>query len=234
MTPRSTFGPVVLLGLAASGLAAVAGHHALLEVPDALLKASGPAAFATQDQRGVDVPLAGALALVALACWGVLLVTRGRVRRVVALIATLAAAGVLVAAVFGGFVDVASAEADLGARISPTGQSVPLDRTIWLWLTVLTAAVSLVAGAAAVRFSPQWPEMGSQYDAPTGGSAATPATSPAADPGSLSNLDLWKSLDEGADPTDTGADSGADTGADSGADTGVDSGTDSSSGASAD
>ena len=47
------------------------------------------------------VPLAGALALVALAAWGVLLVTRGRVRRVMAALAALASLGVLVAVVVG-------------------------------------------------------------------------------------------------------------------------------------
>ena len=39
------------------------------------------------------VPLAGALALVLLACWGVLLVTRARIRRVVAGLALLVAVG---------------------------------------------------------------------------------------------------------------------------------------------
>jgi hypothetical protein len=42
---------------------------------------------------------------------------------------------------------------------------------------------------------PAWPEMGSRYDAP---GAAEQETAP---PEERSSLDLWRSLDEGQDPT---------------------------------
>src|SRR5262245_1119033 len=90
---RSTFGPVVLLGLAAAVLTAVAGDRAAAEVSG---RGSSIARtdFVTYDAH---MPVVTALGLVALACWGVILVTRGRVRRAVAALGALAGAGALVA-----------------------------------------------------------------------------------------------------------------------------------------
>src|SRR4051812_39678214 len=91
---RRTFGPVVLLGLAGGTLAAVAGEKPAVS-------GSGAAARAISGRLvsfDAHMPLVTALALVVLACWGVVLVTRGRVRRGVAVLSTLAAAGALVAA----------------------------------------------------------------------------------------------------------------------------------------
>ena len=197
---RRTFGPVVLLGLAASGFAAVAGHRAMLRIPTDHLKAIGAAAYTGDEFNRVEFPLAGALALVALACWGVLLVTRGVVRRVVAGLATVAAAGMLAVVVLGGFVQNDDAAADLGSRLGLGGATVPVERTGWFWVALVTSVVALAAAAAALRFVGSWPEMGSRYDAPTG---STPtATAVEAEPEEQSNLDLWKSLDEGTDPTE--------------------------------
>jgi uncharacterized membrane protein (TIGR02234 family) len=197
---RRTFGPTVLLGLAGSGFAAVAGHKEMLAVPQETITAAGGLALDAQ-QRSVQFPLAGALALVALAAWGVLLVTRGVVRRVVAVLALLAAAGVGVVTVVGGFVQDDSLATDLVARIGLNSAAVEVERTPWLWVAVLTSLVAVLAAGAAVRLVPDWPEMGSRYDAPTG---ARDTSAPAADdPAERSNLDLWKSLDEGSDPTDS-------------------------------
>jgi uncharacterized membrane protein (TIGR02234 family) len=202
---RRTFGPVVLLGLAASGAVAVAGHRAMLEVSAKYLQTAGLTGFAGQDTSRVQFPLAGALALVALACWGVLLVTRGVVRRVVAVLSGVAAAGMLAVAVLGGFVQNDDAAADMSTRLGLGGAPVPLDRTAWLWIALAGSLLALVASVAAVRFVGSWPEMGARYDAPTvGGSAAGTRPSAAAaakEPEEQSNLDLWKSLDEGDDPT---------------------------------
>lgn len=195
---RRTFGPTVLLGLAGSGFAAVAGHRALLVVPDEFLKTAGLVGFTGQDDSVVEFPLAGALALVALACWGVLLVTRGVVRRVVAGLAALAAAGILVVVVVGGFVQDDDAAADLGTRLGLGGATVPLERSPWLWVCLASAFLALVAAVVAVRSVGSWPEMGTRYDAP--GTDHAPVAS---DPEDQTNIDLWKSLDEGTDPTDS-------------------------------
>lgn len=195
---RRTFGPTVLLGLAGSGFAAVAGHKQMLTVPESTLTAAGGLARTVED-RSVQFPLAGALALVALAAWGVLLVTRGVVRRVVAGLALLAAAGIGVVVVVGGFVQDDQASSDLAVRLGLNGAAIDTERTPWLWISLASALVALVAAAVAVRMVPAWPEMGTRYDAPTGAGAAP--ESPGADPADRSNLDLWKSLDEGSDPT---------------------------------
>ena len=193
---RRTFGPAVLLGLAGSGFAAVAGHRAMLAVPEEFLKTAGLVGFSGQDTSLVEFPLAGALALVTLACWGVLLVTRGVVRRIVAVIAALASAGILAVVVIGGFVQDDDAAADLGTRLGLGGATVPLERSPWLWITLATALVALFAATVAVRYVGSWPEMGTRYDAP--GTDHAPV---ATEPEEQTNIDLWKSLDEGTDPT---------------------------------
>lgn len=202
LEPRRTFGPVVLLGLAGSGFAAIAGHREMLTVPAETLTAVGGIALGVED-RSVEFPLAGALALVALACWGVLLVTRGIVRRLVAVLAGIAAAGVLAVIVVGGFVQDDDAASDLLSRLGLNSSAADVERTPWLWVSLVSALVALVAASAAVTWVRQWPEMGSRYDAPTGsGGAAGPADGEPTAVAEQSNLDLWKSLDEGTDPTD--------------------------------
>jgi uncharacterized membrane protein (TIGR02234 family) len=186
---RRTFGPVVLLGLAAGGLTAVAGSQQVVDGEGSARTASSSLHLTFQG----DLPLVTALGLVVLACWGVLLVTRGRVRRAVAALGAVAAAGALVAAL-AAYPQVTD---DLRAELAQIGITDPdLHHTPWYWLAVAGAAVSVVAGVLAVRWAPQWPEMGSRYDAPT--VPAAPALAPAEE---QSNLDLWKALDEGRDPT---------------------------------
>jgi hypothetical protein len=57
------------------------------------------------------------------------------------------------------------------------------------------AVLALLASVLAVAWLPDWPEMGSRYDAP---GAAPP---PTPDPEDQSSLELWKAMDEGRDPT---------------------------------
>jgi uncharacterized membrane protein (TIGR02234 family) len=134
---------------------------------------------------------------VALACWGVLLVTRGLVRRATAALAALAAAGLL-ATVVVGFAGVQDQVLDAMRESGATSDTLGTRLTGWYWAAGTAAVVLLVAAVLAVAWCPAWPEMGSRYDAP--GSAPD---EPAGDvpPEEQSNLDLWKSLDEGRDPT---------------------------------
>jgi uncharacterized membrane protein (TIGR02234 family) len=195
----------VLLGLAASGGASLAGHKGMLALPEDFLASAGLLSLQGRDGTIVEFPLAGALGLVALACWGVLLVTRGVVRRVVAALAALAALGVLAVVVIGGFLQVDDAAADLSTRLGASSFSdLPLERTGWFWVALVAALAGALAGGAAVRFVGGWPEMGTRYDAPTGGAGPAPGggAGPSKEPEEQSNLDLWKSLDEGTDPTE--------------------------------
>lgn len=185
--PRRTFGPVVLVGLAAGALAAIAGDK-----PSAAADGAGAgAALVTYDAH---LPVVTALGLVVLACWGVVLVTRGRVRRAVAGLGLLAAVGA-VAGVVAGFSQVPDRLREELTQVGVTGADV--GHTAWFWVAGAGALLSVLATAAAVAWVPGWPQMGSRYDAP----GAAPAT-PAAPPEEQTSLDLWKAIDEGRDPTD--------------------------------
>lgn len=189
--PRRTFAPVLLLGAAAGTLAAVAGNKPWV------VDASGDTRL---DPLGLvaeagEMPLAAALSLVVLACWGVVLVTRRRVRRAVAALGLLAALG-LAATVVVGWVTLDDQVLEL-LRAQPTGgDGAEVATTGWFWAAAVGAVLSVVATAAAVRLVPHWPEMGDRYDAPgtADGAVGVP-------PDEATNLDLWKAMDEGHDPT---------------------------------
>ncbi len=187
--PRKTFGPVLLVGIASGILAAVASNRAW--VVDAAGSAHSSDPLGVVADAG-EMPLAAALSLVVLACWGVLLVTRRTVRRVVAVLGLLAAAG-LVATVVVGWTTLPDAVTDAIAEQRGSGDAVATDTTAWFWAAAVGALVSLVATALAARWVPHWPEMGSRYDAP--GADRPP------EPEDASSLDLWKAMDEGRDPT---------------------------------
>lgn len=176
-------------GVAAGALTAVAAARPWVTAPD--LPADP---FDTVAGAG-EMPLASALSLVLLACWGVVLFTRGGVRRATAGLGLLAAAGVAVTVAVGRATlpdDVAAAATELG----PGAGGAATATTVWWWAAALGALGSVAATAAAVAWSPAWPEMGSRYDAP--GAGADTGDVP---PEERSPLDLWKSLDEGRDPT---------------------------------
>ncbi|WP_435741509.1 Trp biosynthesis-associated membrane protein [Nocardioides sp. SYSU DS0663] len=183
---RRAFGPVVLAGLAGGTLAAVGGTRpwAVAQGGDHAVAAS----YALTDAG--EMPSATAAALVVLACWGVVLVSRGRVRRAVAVLGAVAAAGVVAAVVIGWST---TAEAVRGSDLALAG-AAGVGHTGWFWASAAGAVLALVAGVSAVLLVPQWPEMGSRYDGPAAGRAPV-------EPGEASNLELWRAMDDGHDPT---------------------------------
>jgi uncharacterized membrane protein (TIGR02234 family) len=196
---RRTFGPVVLVGLASGVLAAVSGNK-VWAVPDAShLSGTGQilgVASGTSAEAAARMPLATALALVVLASWGVLLVTRGRFRRVISVVGVLAALGTL-ATVVVGFV---ATPRHLRSELEKFGiADAAVHHTGWFWAALVSALLTSAAAVLAVRWVPAWPEMGSRYDAPATRTAVHPA---AAEPEEQSSLDLWKAMDEGRDPTE--------------------------------
>jgi len=183
---RRTFAPVVLLGLASAGLAAVAGNRDWVEWTGRS-EGQGSLLTVTGDDTAA-VPLAGALALLLLACWGVVLVTRGLVRRAIAVLALVVSAGMFATAVLG----YRSATRGLRSDLAEIGiDDLSVQPEVWYWVFLACAMLAVVATGAAVRLAPAWPEMGSRYDAP--GAAPKPRDE--------TGLDLWKALDEGRDPT---------------------------------
>lgn len=189
---RRSFGPVVLLGLASAGLVAIGGNRPAAVASGERARAAATTGFVTYDAH---LPAATAFALVVLACWGVILVSRGRSRRIVAALGVLAAAA-MIAAVVVGF---GSVPDELRRGYAEVGEpDVGVHRTAWFWIVSLGALLSLATCALAVRLIPGWPEMGSRYDAPATGAGPTPV---AGEPEEQSSLDLWKAMDDGRDPT---------------------------------
>jgi hypothetical protein len=185
---RTWFGPVLLAGLASAALTAVsAGKPWFRAAVDDKLLPGVP-----EPETRADMPLALALSLVVLAGWGVVLVTRGRVRRAMVAVALLAALGVVACAVAAPFTlpdqirdNLPDGSSDTSA--SPTG---------WYVTTAVAAVLAVVVLVLAWRLAPRWPTMSTRYDAP------------ASRPTGTEDTDLWKALDAGHDPTDPNRPSG--------------------------
>jgi uncharacterized membrane protein (TIGR02234 family) len=174
----------VVAGLVGAGLAAVAGSR---EWATTMGDAAGIKVEASVT-GAESQPLVAAAALVALASWGVVLVMRGRVRRVVAVVGLVASVGALLSVVLGfGAVqdDAVAAAVARGA----TGESFETSLSAWYYLAGLGSVLTAAAFAVAVARAPRWPAMGTKYDAPS----ARPAPS--------TDEDMWRALDEGRDPT---------------------------------
>ncbi|MCW2779806.1 MAG: hypothetical protein JWR35_255 [Marmoricola sp.] len=182
---RRTFGPVVLLGLAGGALAAVASAKPWVNVT----KGYADYTIAPLDNSVRTMPLATALSFVMLATWGVLLVTRGRVRQVLAVVALLADLGLAASIVAGHRTLPGQLRESITGGI---GKAPGVGFGGWFWASAVGCLVSLLATFLAVRYAREWPAMGSRYDAP--GSESAPVV-PETD------RDLWIALDEGDDPT---------------------------------
>jgi uncharacterized membrane protein (TIGR02234 family) len=173
--------------MAGAGLSAMAGHEVW-----ATLGSCEPGTLVAVAITPADVPAAGAVALALLASWGVLLVTRGRVRRAAALLTALVSLGQLVAVLTG----VRAARDQLHDALAASGAECAVQLTGWFWVAVVALPFAVVPAVAAVLLVPSWPEMGRRYDAPNAPTEAAKTL-----PEEQENLDLWKAMDEGRDPT---------------------------------
>ncbi len=183
--PRDrSYGPTVLVGLAGAALTAVAGARewATTRGDAAGMKVDASVSGAESQ------PLVAALALVALAAWGVVLVIRGRLRRLVAAIGLAASVGALVAVVLG-FSAAQDDSVEAAVARGATSDTFQTSLSAWYYFAGVGALLAVIAFAVAVVRAPRWPAMGSKYDAPA--QRATPAT----------DEDMWRALDEGRDPT---------------------------------
>jgi len=195
---RRTFGPVVLLGLAGAGLAAVAGSKPWVRGSSGTISTdvdSGISSALSLDSVSQS-PLAAALSLVVLACWGVVLVAKGRVRRAVSLLAAVAALGLLATTAVAPWT---MPEKLTDALFEASGSdNASTSMTAWFWVALVASVLVLVTNVLAVRWVPAWPEMGSRYDAPTGSPSSAENDAGEAP---TENIDMWKALDQGRDPT---------------------------------
>ena len=178
---RKLFWPVLLVGVGSGALSAVAAARPWGSATSTMAGQLSPDIEAS----GTDVaPLALALALVALAAWGTILVLRGRVRRAMAVVGLLAALGVTatLAASY-------SRISDIAQRLAGDAAGGSTSVSPWFFLCLVGALVEIVAFGLATWLLPAWPEMAARYDAPGAADRAPDQT------------DLWKALDEGHDPT---------------------------------
>jgi uncharacterized membrane protein (TIGR02234 family) len=192
-TTRRTFGPVVALGLASGALGAWAGSKPWVDGTGAeSAPGMGSEGWGMAWGEVATSPLATALAFVVLACWGVLLVTRGRFRRGIAGLAVLAALGYVATVAWAPF----SLPGHLveQVRVRTGGVLDETSLTGWFWLAVVAALLVLGTTGLALRLVRTWPEMGSRYDSPADAREATTEQP-------TENIDIWKALDEGRDPT---------------------------------
>jgi hypothetical protein len=137
----------------------------------------------------VGAPAATALALVALAGVGLLLLLSGWARSVVGLLLVLTGAAVML-------VNVYSGRGYLGfSSFSPGPNRIALHRTAWFWLTAGGGVVLAVGGLLVAIWGHRWPPTRRDYtargDAPTDPSAGS----------SPIRRDAWGALDRGEDPT---------------------------------
>jgi uncharacterized membrane protein (TIGR02234 family) len=191
--PRGTFGPVVALGLASAGLGAYAASKPWVTGTGADSSVESAIGVATTAFGEIaSSPLGTALAFVVLACWGVLLVTRGRFRRGIAGLAVLAALGYVATVAWAPF----SLPDHLveQVRVRTGGVLDETSLTGWFWLAVVAALLVLGTTFLGLRLVRTWPEMGSRYDSPADAREATTEQP-------TENIDIWKALDEGRDPT---------------------------------
>lgn len=180
--PRS-LGWTVLCGVGSAVLAAVAAAR-----PWGSGSVPVAGAHRAVVAHGTDVaPQVLALALVALACWGIVLVVRARARRLMAVVG-LGLSLLEVASV----AEAGHRIGDVVNQLAGDPASIAYSYSPWYVVTGLAAVACSVCFAAACWFSPTWPVMGARYDAPVG-SGSRPATADEAD--------LWRALDDGHDPT---------------------------------
>lgn len=197
--PRRTFGPVVVVGLASAGLAAASASKTWVTAQQSVMgSGSSGAAMTTAFGEYGRSPLAAAFALVVLATWGVILVTRGRFRRLVAALGVVAALGFTVTTALAPSQLRDALQQQLTALTGAAANHSDLSLTRWWWAALASCGFMLVTTALALWWVRHWPEMGTKYDAPTGarGSAESEATTVPTE-----NIDIWKALDEGRDPT---------------------------------
>ncbi len=125
-----------------------------------------------------SLPLANALALVALAAWGAFLVLRARSRQAAAGLCALGGVGVVVVTLLG--------RGDL-LKQAADNSLVGASFTGWYWTCLASAVIAAIAGVIAFRQARSWPSMSEKYDAPRTQVAT--------------GSDMWGAFDRGDDPT---------------------------------
>jgi uncharacterized membrane protein (TIGR02234 family) len=224
MTPKREYGFALLAGAVGAGLVLLAVRQ---QWAQAVFTPPKPLSPQLVDVSGSDlVPLAGALALAALAGLAAVIATRGVLRRAAGVLLALFGAGagaaVTTSVTAATVVSVAASKvaspesaAISGAAGSTTsgstaggsfvvsgsaGQAI-MTGTPWHVAVLIGALLIFLAGLATALRGTDWPVMSARYDAPgtRGAEAGTRAGSRPRDAAAM-----WESLNEGEDPTEDG------------------------------
>jgi len=230
---RREYGFALLAGAVGAGLILLAVRQRWAQ---AVFTPPKPLTPQVVDVSGGDlVPLAGALALAALAGLAAVIATRGTLRRAAGVLLALFGAGagaaVMASVTAATVVSVAASKvaspgsaAISGAAGSTTGGSTAggafvvsgstgqaiMTGTPWHVAVFIGALLIFLAGLATALRGQDWPVMSARYDAPgtrgaTGGEAGAPGPRP------RDAATMWESLNHGEDPTeDDQADAGPD------------------------
>jgi Tryptophan-associated transmembrane protein (Trp_oprn_chp) len=129
---------------------------------------------------GGSAPAATALALVALAGLGLLLLARGRARSFIGGVLVLTGAAVVL-------VDIYASRSGFFAYSPLAKAQIELHRTAWFWLTALGGVVLASGGLLVAIWGHRWPGTRRDYRA-------------RAEPSPV-RQDAWTALDRGEDPT---------------------------------
>jgi uncharacterized membrane protein (TIGR02234 family) len=193
LASRTGYALTVVIGLAASGLSAVAVARPWAKATATATVSGLPPIEASVD--GGDVaPVAAALAVVCLAGFGAVIATRGWVRRGIGIVIVGCAAVVVVGAVAPGSTT-SLLEHALSAR-GWTGGGYDRGVTAWRLVAGLSAAVAMAGGVVVAWLGAEWATMATRYDSPAEAKSARDA-----DDGRLSDAAMWRALDDGGDPT---------------------------------
>lgn len=191
--------PAVLGGLTGGGLALLGAGRAWARTE---VEVEGAPAVAVQVLGTDAVPTVAAAAVVVLTGSLALLATSGLLRRAVAALVVLAAIGVLLGTLTAGPALSDALARDLLATASTDGGdagalAATAERTWWRWLSLSGGLLSLAVGMWSVLHGHTWAVMSSRYEAPGTG----PRGSSDASRGATEDVDLWRALDDGRDPT---------------------------------
>jgi uncharacterized membrane protein (TIGR02234 family) len=229
VTPRREYATALLVGAAGAGLVILAVRQRWAQV---VFTPSKPLTPQVVDVSGTDlVPLAGALALAALAGLAAVIATRGVLRRAAGVLLALfgAGAGAAVTASVSAATAVSVAASKVASPESAalsgtaagsttsgsagsgsfvvsgsTGQAI-MTGTPWHVAVIIGALLIFFAGLATALQGPDWPVMSARYDAPgTRGASGAGAGAPSG-PRPRDAATMWESLNEGGDPTEDDA-----------------------------
>jgi uncharacterized membrane protein (TIGR02234 family) len=230
MTPKREYGFALLVGAVGAGLVVLAVRQRWAQ---AVFTPPKPLSPQVVDVSGSDlVPLAGALALAALAGLAAVIATRGVARRAAGVLLALFGAGagaaVMASVTAATVVSVAASKvaspgsaAISGAAGSTTsgttaggsfvvsgstGQAI-MTGAPWHVAVLIGALLIFLAGLATALRGADWPVMSARYDAPGARGPASAGGGAAGAPAGARGGDaatMWESLNAGEDPTDDG------------------------------